>query len=204
MSYLYLGLHLKQPLSFLDLNEFEFSRQIFEKFWNIKFHKNPSSGSRVVPYGQTDGQTDRDGRTDRKTNMTKLIVEFRNFAKAPKNHGRSRDSVVDISSRLRAGWCGVLIPVSVRDFSYLGGWSSEGMNLTTHIHVAPSLRMSGFMRLCPIFLRGVNRDIMFLPVLIPVLANRWWRRTNFHIANAKISQWIRSEVSSCHKLSIDT
>ena len=38
----------------------EFSRQIFEKVSNIKFHQNPSSG-----------------------NMTKLIVAFRNFANAP-------------------------------------------------------------------------------------------------------------------------
>ena len=36
----------------------EFSRQIFEKVSNIKFHQNPSSGSRVVPCGQKDGQTD--------------------------------------------------------------------------------------------------------------------------------------------------
>jgi len=32
----------------------EFSRQLFEKYSNIKFHKNPSSGSRVVPWGRTD------------------------------------------------------------------------------------------------------------------------------------------------------
>jgi hypothetical protein len=50
------------------LMKLEFSRQIFEKSLNIKFHKNPSSGSLVVPCGQTD--------------MTKLIVDFRNFAKA--------------------------------------------------------------------------------------------------------------------------
>jgi hypothetical protein len=31
---------------------------------------------------QTDGQTD--GRTDRQTNVTKVIVAFRNFANAPK------------------------------------------------------------------------------------------------------------------------
>jgi hypothetical protein len=50
----------------------EFSRQIFQKkVSNIKFHQNPSSGSRVVPRGQT--------------NKTKLIVAFRNFANAPKN-----------------------------------------------------------------------------------------------------------------------
>jgi len=44
----------------------EFSRKIFEKSSNIKFHGKPSSGSRVVPCGLTDGRTD----------MTKLIVGF--------------------------------------------------------------------------------------------------------------------------------
>ena len=48
----------------------EFSGQMFDKSSSIKFHQSPSSGSRVVPYGQTD--------------MTKLIVAFRNFVKASK------------------------------------------------------------------------------------------------------------------------
>jgi len=48
----------------------EFSGQIFETLSNIKFHENPSSGSRVVPYGQTDRRTD--GQTD----MTTLMVFF--------------------------------------------------------------------------------------------------------------------------------
>jgi hypothetical protein len=52
----------------------EFSQLIFEEGSNIQFHKNPSSGIRVVPRGQTDEQTD----------MTKLIVASRNFANAPK------------------------------------------------------------------------------------------------------------------------
>jgi hypothetical protein len=34
-----------------------FSRQIFEKRLNIKFHQNSSCGSRVVPCGRKDGQT---------------------------------------------------------------------------------------------------------------------------------------------------
>ena len=42
----------------------EFYPQIFEKHSNIKFHENPSSGSRVAPCG---------------------IVAFRKFANAPKN-----------------------------------------------------------------------------------------------------------------------
>jgi len=53
----------------------EFSRQIFEKYSNVKFHENAFSESRVVPRGRTHGQTD----------VTKLIVPFRNFANAPKN-----------------------------------------------------------------------------------------------------------------------
>jgi len=51
----------------------------FEKYPNIKFHDNPSSGSRFVKCGQTDG------RTDGQTFMTKLIVVFRNFPNAPQN-----------------------------------------------------------------------------------------------------------------------
>jgi hypothetical protein len=46
-------------------------RQIFEKYLNIKFHENPSSGSRLVPCGRTNGLPD------------KLRVAFRNFAEAP-------------------------------------------------------------------------------------------------------------------------
>jgi len=34
-------------------------RQIFEKYSTIKFRDDPSSGSRVVPGGRTDEQTDR-------------------------------------------------------------------------------------------------------------------------------------------------
>jgi len=53
--------------------EIQFSRQIFKKYSNIKFHENPSSGSRVVACGRADGPTD----------MTKLVVPFRNCANAP-------------------------------------------------------------------------------------------------------------------------
>jgi len=35
----------------------EFSQQTFEISTTIKFNENPSSGSRVVPCGRTDGQT---------------------------------------------------------------------------------------------------------------------------------------------------
>ena len=62
-----------------------FSRQILEKSPNIKFHGNPSSGSRVVPYGRTDGRTD----------MTALIVGFRTFANAPKNQLLTKRNILN-------------------------------------------------------------------------------------------------------------
>jgi hypothetical protein len=55
----------------------KYSQQIFEKYSNIKVHKNPSSGSQVVSCGRTEGQTDR------QTDMTKLIVAVLNFANTP-------------------------------------------------------------------------------------------------------------------------
>ena len=42
----------------------------------MKFHENPSSGNRVVPCGQI----------DRRTDVSKLIVAFRKFAKVPKRN----------------------------------------------------------------------------------------------------------------------
>jgi len=56
--------------SFPILTELELSLWIFERYWNIKFYENASSKSRVFPCGRTD--------------MTKLIVAFCNFEKAPK------------------------------------------------------------------------------------------------------------------------
>jgi len=57
----------------------EFSRRILEKYSNIKFHENLSSGSQIVPWGH------KDTRTQGQTDMTKVIIAVRNFAKEPKN-----------------------------------------------------------------------------------------------------------------------
>ena len=54
---------------------------MFSKSTPMKCHENPSSGSRVVPCN----------RTDRQTDVTNLIVAFRNFATAPK-----KDKVVPV------------------------------------------------------------------------------------------------------------
>jgi len=55
------------------------SRQIFENYSNIIFHENPSSGSRVVPCGQTV--------------VTKIIVTFRNFANAHKTTHQKAEEI---------------------------------------------------------------------------------------------------------------
>jgi hypothetical protein len=59
-----------------DFKKLKFSGQIVEKYSNIKYNENKSSGSEGVPSGQTNGRTD----------ITKLIVAFCNFVKAPKSY----------------------------------------------------------------------------------------------------------------------
>jgi hypothetical protein len=55
----YIGLHLKYPVILVRFQwNLAFSLHIFEKYFNIKFHENSSSRSRVVPCGQPDRQTD--------------------------------------------------------------------------------------------------------------------------------------------------
>ena len=53
-----------------------FSQQIFGKYLNIKFYAYQFRGSRVML---------TDGRTERLTDTTKIMVAFRNFANATKN-----------------------------------------------------------------------------------------------------------------------
>jgi hypothetical protein len=65
---MYIGVHVKHPLFLLDFRELEFSRQIFEIYSNILFRKNRPVEAELIH---------EDGRTE----MTKLIVAFRNFAK---------------------------------------------------------------------------------------------------------------------------
>jgi len=51
----------KVSLFLSDLMKFEFSQQILEKYSNIKIHKNPSNGSRVL-CGRTDGYNEANSR----------------------------------------------------------------------------------------------------------------------------------------------
>jgi hypothetical protein len=67
----------KVPVIFVGLYwKFNSLNIFFKKSSNIKFHQNPSSGSRVFPRGPMDRR--------KASNMTKLIFAFRNFAESPK------------------------------------------------------------------------------------------------------------------------
>jgi hypothetical protein len=50
---MYIGLHVKYRYCCQILMKLEFSRRFFEKL-SVKFHENPSTGSRDVRFGQTD------------------------------------------------------------------------------------------------------------------------------------------------------
>jgi len=67
LSYISISLPVKYNYTRQILTKVEVSLQIFEKYSNTKFHENPSSRSRVVPCGQTDGHDET------------FIVAFRNF-----------------------------------------------------------------------------------------------------------------------------
>jgi hypothetical protein len=73
----YSVLYVKYTAFLSDFNETWISLTFSKNTQILNFMKiqNPSIGSRVVPCGQTDGRTD----------VTKSIVLFQNFAKAPKS-----------------------------------------------------------------------------------------------------------------------
>jgi len=70
---MYIGLHVKFALHVLCyvLMKCEFSGQIFITYPIFQFHENSFRGRRIVSCGQTD--------------MTKPIISFHDFAKAPKS-----------------------------------------------------------------------------------------------------------------------
>jgi len=76
----------------------EYSLQIFEKFSGTKFHENPSSGSRVVPCGRRDKQTDRHDEAK---------SPFFRFANATKNGPQevtARGNGLNLLAECRCRW----------------------------------------------------------------------------------------------------
>jgi hypothetical protein len=70
---MYIGLHVKYPLFLSDFNETEFSRQIL---------KNPQISNSIKIRLVGAELYHADGWADGRTDMTKLLVALRNFAKA--------------------------------------------------------------------------------------------------------------------------
>jgi len=71
---MYIGPHEKVFIILSDFNETWIFSQIWEIHSNTNLHENPSSGSRDISRGRTEGQKE----------MSKLTVGFRNFANVPK------------------------------------------------------------------------------------------------------------------------
>ena len=91
-----------------------------------KFHKNPSSAREVVPCG----------RTDRQTDMTKLIVTFRNFANAPKNGGWVKICKEEITIHFEVLYFDILIQ-GVREIRNISPRKFDGLAEipTTHLGI---------------------------------------------------------------------
>ena len=72
---LYMGIHMKYPLFLLGINETSiFSIDFRGKNWSTKFYENPSSESRVVLCGRTNGRTDgRDEGNSRFSQFCELV-----------------------------------------------------------------------------------------------------------------------------------
>jgi hypothetical protein len=77
---MYIGLHVKYPLFLSDFNEtWIFFDTFFKNTKTTYLRKIRSVGAELF---HADRGTD--GRMDGRTDMTKLIVAFRNFTNAPK------------------------------------------------------------------------------------------------------------------------
>ena len=72
------------------LTKFGLFRRIFEISSRIQLHENPSNGSRVVPCGKTNRQTDRHGEANIRFSQFcdrafKLVSTFRRYFSRPTN-----------------------------------------------------------------------------------------------------------------------
>jgi hypothetical protein len=145
----------------------EFSRHMFDKCWNIKFHENPSCGIRVVTCGQTEGQTDM-----------KLIVHFPNHANAPKKSVSSSlhvlysspviTSVIKSRMTMWVGSCGTHVCVK---------------NIKKHHHVAfRRYRYTAYWRVSKMgkYIRDKKQDLFMFPELWFRQRETWPRSVVFY------------------------
>jgi len=85
----------------------EFSRQVFEKKSNIKFHENPSSGSQVVPCGRTDRHDEANSRFSQlcerayKNFFTTYLLDNRIFKDKRAGYIANTSYIINIYAMLR-------------------------------------------------------------------------------------------------------
>ena len=80
---MYIRFHVTYPLLYQILMKFNFLDRLSKNNQISNFMKIHPVGTELLHAdGRKNGRTDR--QTDRQTDMIKLIVAFRNFAKAPK------------------------------------------------------------------------------------------------------------------------
>jgi len=97
---MYIGLRDKYVLFLSDIKKkLELYGQIFDKYSDMEFNENPSSGGPSCSM-RTDGQT---------TDVTKLIVTFRNFANAPNKNehnvtGKDDTAICALTFKNRASY----------------------------------------------------------------------------------------------------
>ena len=160
---MYISLHVKYLLFLSDFNE-TWNFLAYLKKHSIKFHENPSSGSRAVPcFGRT------------RIDMTKLTAAFRNFAKAPK---------IDTLQNNRNN-CNVITARVIADGSLMTlSWCSDYRIRLPH---KTTVRMSTAVNS-----RTVVLWVMIL--LSPVIGRfqPWTARQNFspEIVLAQVPRWL--------------
>ena len=105
---MYMGGHVKYRLFLPDFKETWIFFDIFSKNTQISnFTKNRPVGAELLH---------ADRRRDRQTDVTKLLVAFRNFAKAPKMHAHSFNSSNTLF-RINGSWSCGDTPFSSSGFS---------------------------------------------------------------------------------------
>jgi hypothetical protein len=106
------------PFSLVHLVTLGFFRQICEKYSNIKLHVHLSNSSRVVPYGRTHRWTD--GQTERRADMTQVIVAFLNWM----------DGWTDRQTKRRADMTKVIVAF----LNWMDGWTDGRTDKKTDRH----------------------------------------------------------------------
>jgi hypothetical protein len=116
---MYVGFHVRYPLFLLDFNETYILFDRFSKNTQI------SNFMKIRPVGAEFIRTDR--RIDGRTDIKKLIVAFRNFAKAPK----------DLRSAHRTYLCVLNIVYTVHVYQY---------NCTIHQHMHFTIKINSLLK----------------------------------------------------------